>query len=127
MIKGDDLIYKQNDLNNMLFEVMNDAINAGIPINETIENKVYIDIGENKRAGFCNWCLHKYEIHITDKMMYASKKHIKDILAHEILHTCFLAKTHSYPWNYYADIMNKTYGYGIKEKYNNWKEIGVKI
>lgn len=105
---------------------MRDAIEADIPINKTIDEKVYIDIGRNDRAGFCNWCLQKYEIHITDKMVTSTKNHIKDILAHEILHTCFLAKTHSYPWSYYANIMNETYGYNIKEKYNSWKEVGVK-
>lgn len=120
-------MYKQSDLNKMLLEVVNDAINANIPINQTIDKRVYIDKGIKNRAGFCNWCLQKYEIHITDKMVASTEKYIKDILAHEILHTCFLAKNHNYPWNHYANIMNKTYGYNIKEKYNSWKEIGVII
>ncbi len=111
----------------MLREVMNDAKNADIPIDETIDEKVYVDTGVTDRAGFCNWCFTKYEIHITDKIVNSEEKYIKDVLAHEILHTCFLGKTHDYPWLLYANIMNEKYGYHIKEKYNSWKEIGIKV
>ena len=55
------------------------------------------------------------------------EKYIKDVLAHEILHTCFLCKTHDYPWNHYAKIMNDKYGYNIKKLYHSWKEIGVEV
>ena len=73
----------------MLSEVISDALKAKIPVDETIERKVYIDVGVTNRVGFCNWCFRKYEIHITDKLVFASEKYIKDVLAHEILHTCF--------------------------------------
>lgn len=109
----------------MLNRVINDAIKIGIPVNDTIERKVYVDKGTIERAGFCNWCFTKYEIHITDKLLNAKENYILDVLAHEVLHTCFLAKTHHYPWSYYAEIMNKTYGYNIKENYNGWKEVGI--
>lgn len=115
----------ENNLNQMLYDVMTDAINIGIPIDPTIEKKVYIDHGTLGRAGFCNWCFSKYEIHITDKLLRAKQNYIKDVLAHEILHTCFLAKNHYWPWNDYAKKMNQTYGYHIKEKYDGWKELGV--
>ena len=121
------LIYKQNDLDRMLSEVISDALKAKIPVDETIERKVYIDAGVTNRVGFCNWCFRKYEIHITDKLVFASEKYIKDVLAHEILHTCFLCKTHDYPWNHYAKIMNDKYGYNIKQLYHSWKEIGVEV
>ena len=124
MIKG---AYKQEDLDRMLLEVMEDAKKADIPIDETIEKKVYVDVGTVDRAGFCNWCFRKYEIHITDKLLKTDDAaNIKDVLAHEILHTCFLGKTHNYPWLMWANIMNEKYGYHIKEKCSDWKELGVK-
>lgn len=112
-------------LNKLLSDVIADAINAGIPIDQNIEKNVYVDCDASERVGFCNMRLMKYEIHIADKLLKAEQKYIKDILAHEILHTCFLAKNHYWPWSEYAETMNKTYGYHIKEKYKNWAELGV--
>ena len=63
----------------MLREVMNDAKNVDIPIDETIDEKVYVDTGVTDRAGFCNWCFTKYEIHITDKIVNSEEKYIKDV------------------------------------------------
>ena len=112
-------------LDQLLCDVITDAINAGIPVDPNIEKQVYIDYNTPERVGFCNMCLMKYEIHIADKLLKADQKYIKDVLAHEVLHTCFLAKNHYWPWNEYAETMNKTYGYHIKEKYKSWVELGV--
>jgi hypothetical protein len=119
------MIDRKNNLEQLLVGVMNDAINAGIPISSDIERKVYIDYDTPERAGFCDVCLTKYEIHMSCVLLNVDKKYIKDILAHEILHTCFLAKNHSWPWSEYAERMNKIYGYNIKEKYKSWTELGV--
>lgn len=112
-------------LNDLLFDVITDAKNAGIPIDKNINKTVQIDTNRVDRMGYCDCKVFEYTIHITDIVLSANVKYIKDILGHEILHTCFLAKNHSWPWCEYAKIMNNKYGYNIKEKYNSWKEIGV--
>ena len=119
---------KEEFLNEILIETINNALQLHIPISPFIDKKIYIDKGITNRVGFCD-CrdINKYKIHITDKLLYANKNCIKDVIAHEILHTCPFSRNHFYFWTKYAQIMNETYGYNIKEKYQNWFELGVKI
>jgi predicted SprT family Zn-dependent metalloprotease len=39
---------------------------------------------------------------------------LKNTIIHELLHSCKGCMNHGYKWNYYADKVNRTYGYNIK-------------
>lgn len=110
------------NLEEILTEVMNDAKNAGIPIASNIYNKIIIDTSATKTMGMCHMLFDRYEIHISQKVLKAKRKHIKNIIAHEVLHTCFMSMHHFYPWLEYSRIMNETYNYDIRVKYS-WADI----
>ena len=46
----------------------------------------------------------------------STEKEIKNIIAHEVLHTCFLSMDHGYPWEMYKNWMNNKLGYNIDKK-----------
>lgn len=117
---------EKDNLNKMLKQVIDDATNVGIPISQNIDKKVYVDFGEQfkNRAGFCEWTINNiYKIHITDRLLVAKDSCIKNIIAHEVIHTCMLCKNHYFVWKKYCKIMNNAYGYNITEKVDGWNSI----
>ena len=112
------------DLNKMLNDVINDAKSIQIPVSDNIERKIYIDKKQYDRVGACyrHWFPQKYEIHLSEDAMRAPKKEIKNIIAHEVLHTCFCAMEHNVIWNSYKHLMNRRLGYNIQVKYS-WKKL----
>ena len=64
----------------------------------------------------------KYEIHLSEDVLKANESEIKSIIAHEILHTCFLSMEHNWLWQTYQKSMNSHYGYDIQVKYS-WHKI----
>lgn len=110
------------DLNKMLNDIIADALNVNIPISKYLIKKIYIDKEMNNHLAECHRFFDRCEIHLFYKTLQAKPEYIKSIIAHEILHTCFLCSDHGYPWSKYSQIMNETYGYNIKVKYS-WEEI----
>ena len=47
-------------------------------------------------------------------MLVCKEKKIKEILAHEILHSCGSCQNHGKKWKIYANAMNRRYGYEIR-------------
>ena len=111
-------------VNNLLTNVINDAINIGIPISNKIDNIIHIDTKMYDRVAACYKYMFpaKYEIHLSYDTLRAKESDIKDIIAHEILHTCFLSMDHGMPWSIYQQQMNELLGYNIQEKYS-WHNI----
>ena len=104
--------------------VINDANSIKIPISDKIEPIIFID---NKRYDRVAACYKypfpmKYEIHLSKDTLRAEQIEIKNIIAHEVLHTCFLSMDHGIPWKIYQKCMNEKLGYNIKEKYS-WHKI----
>lgn len=111
-------------LNNMLNEVINDAISIGFPVPKSLERKIYIDENRYDRVGACYRYTfpERYEIHVSKDVLRAKTREIKNIIAHEVLHTCFLSMDHGHIWSMYCDRMNKKFNYNIKVKYS-WHQI----
>ena len=117
---------KRNIICKMLKEVIYEAKKINIPISNYIFNDVCIDYFTDSRIGYCEClCNGAYIIHISYKLLDGDNQCIKNVLAHEILHTCILCKNHLVIWKYYANIMSHTYGYNIKETMS-WEDLGVK-
>ena len=112
------------ELNEMLKCVIKDAISIGIPISKKIEPTIYIDDKRYDRVAACYRFPfpEKYEIHLSKDTLRAMKTEIKNIIAHEILHTCFLSMDHDFPWKIYQKRMNEQLGYNIQIKYS-WQKI----
>ncbi len=110
------------DLNKMLNDIISDALNANIPISKYLVKEIYIDSSLINRFAECRIYWNKCEIYLFDKTLKAKPEYLKSIIAHELLHTCFLCADHGYWWGKYSAIMNEKYGYNIKVKYS-WEEI----
>lgn len=112
------------EINNLLVRVINDASNIGIPISDNIDNTIYIDEKRYDRVAACYKYTFptRYEIHLSYDTLRAKESDIKNIIAHEILHTCFLSMDHGMPWSIYQKQMNNLLGYDIQEKYS-WHNI----
>ena len=113
-----------DDLNKILVEVINDAISIGFPVPDSLERKIYIDKATYDRVGACyRYRLpEKYEVHLSEKTLLAKEIEIKNIIAHEVLHTHFLTANHNWIWKMYCDIMHDKLGYNIQTKYS-WHKI----
>lgn len=112
------------NLNNMLNEVINDAISVGFPISKSLERKIYIDKQRYDRVGACYRYPYpeRYEIHLSEDVTRANVNDIKNIIAHEVLHSYFLSMDHGYMWSMYQNLMNTKCKYNIQVKYS-WCEI----
>nr|DAV02886.1 MAG TPA: Protein of unknown function DUF45 [Bacteriophage sp.] len=110
------------NLNKILEEVIEDATKADIPISKKINRQIIIDYNIEQRAGICYRNLDTYEIHLSYKTTRGKEKSIKDVVAHEVMHTCFCCMDHNFFWKHYSQIMNEKYGYNIKIKYK-WSDI----
>lgn len=56
----------------------------------------------------------RYIIEISKALIEAPEESIKEVLAHEILHTTPGGDNHTGLWKKYASMMNQSYGYHIK-------------
>ena len=115
-----------HDLNNILHIVINDAIDIGFPVPDTLERKIYIDKKQYERVAACFRYKYpeKYEIHLSEDTLRANKTEIKNIIAHEVIHANFLTMTHNIMWKMYCKLMQEKFGYNIQiEYYRNGKYI----
>lgn len=113
-----------NKFNYMLIEVINDATSIGFPISRNLDKTIYIDKGIYDRVAACYRYVvpEKYEIHLSELTLQAKKNEIKNIIAHEVLHSHFLTMEHNEFWKMYCARMNQKFGYEIQEKYS-WHKI----
>ena len=112
------------NFNSLLNEVINDAIKIGFPIPKSLDRKIYFDEERYDRVGACYRYPYpeKYEIHLSKTVAKAKINEIKNIIAHEVLHTNFLTMNHGDIWSVYCNLMNTKLKYNIKVKYS-WNEI----
>jgi len=110
--------------NNLLKEVINEAININIPVSININPNVIINTRAKGRFGQCKRHNGQYSIEISQHLTQAEEKHIKETLAHEILHTCPNCMNHGRQWKLYAMIMNNKYNYDISRT-NSCENLGI--
>lgn len=108
----------------VLHNVINDAISVGFPVPNCLERKIYIDKKTYNRVGACYRYKfpERYEIHLSEDALRAKENEIKNIVAHEVLHTNFLTMEHNLLWKMYCDCMRDKFGYNIQIKYS-WHKI----
>ena len=86
--------------------------------------KIYIDKKTYDRVGACYRYRFpdRYEIHLSEDTLKAKENEIKNIIAHEVLHTHFLTSEHNAIWKMYCNLMRNNLGYNIQIKYS-WHKI----
>ena len=102
--------------NECLQEVMALGIKTGIITEWKINSRA------KKRLGQCTRCPDgTYEIQIAKLLLTEDKikeADVKEVIIHEILHTCYGCMKHTGRWKIYAEKMNEAYGYQISRTKN---------
>lgn len=114
---------KQQELEALLQEVLSQCKEINIPVSNHIMPYIYINRRAKSRFASCRKVQtdsgHNhlrnthFQIEVCEAMLEADEGHIKNVLAHELLHTCYGCYNHGKRWKSYAYKMNKTYGYDI--------------
>lgn len=105
-------------LQELFEEVVREAESLGIPISRHISGPV-INTRAKARFGCCKAQKKaigpvSYTIEISEKALAASEKNIKEIIAHELLHTCKGCMNHGKKWKEYTGVFRRGCGYEIK-------------
>lgn len=108
-----------NDCDALLGEVMAQAKALGIPISREIEPRVRINRRAASRFGCCRYQGGKYTIEVAGRVAEGPAESCREILAHEVLHTCYGCRNHGKRWKGYAQKMNSVYGYHIARTSTN--------
>lgn len=114
------------DLNKIAAECMAELDALQIPYRE-VENFV-VNSRAKSRWGRCQTSASgKFIISISDRLLMedASMNGLKNTIIHELLHTCAGCMNHKAKWKFYADKVNRAYGYDIKRT-STADEKGVK-
>lgn len=104
-------------IENLFAEVKKELTEAGIPIPKNIA-AVRINSRPRARLGMCKRSKNfpnktEYTIEISRFVMDMDVKKIKDVVAHELLHTCPGCFNHGDKWKEYAKVLKEQYGYDI--------------
>ncbi len=110
--------------NNLLQEVITEATNINIPISINIVPTITINTRAKGRFGQCKKHNGQYLIEISQYLTEAEEKYIREVLAHEILHTCPNCMNHGRQWKLHAMRMNYKYGYEISRT-NSCANMGI--
>lgn len=113
-----------NEPDRLLSEVIAQAKSVNIPVCAEISPKVIINRRAKTRFGCCKPVPGGCVIELSEKMLAAPEKSCREVLAHEILHSCYGCRNHGKRWQRYAAIMNERFGYDIKRTHS-FEEMGL--
>ena len=103
----------EGKLDRLLREVVDQARSLDIPVSQQLEGSVRVSARAVRRLGVCRWEEGHYVIQVAARLLQAPEGLIRQILAHEALHTCPGCMNHGPSWKLYAQKMNQAYGYQI--------------
>ena len=108
-------------------QIMKQCKDIKIPISSNIDSNVIINYRARSRFACCKkqrTNITKYIIEVSVSLFQAGEQSVRNIIAHELLHTCYGCYNHGGRWKQYADKMNRTYGYKIKTT-ATYEELGL--
>ena len=114
----------KKELNKILKEVIIEAQGADIPVPRNIDPEIRINKRPRKRFGACKRENGVFHIEISSFILDCDIAKIRNVIAHEVLHTCRGCDNHGKIWKSYAAIMNAKYGYHIKRT-SSFSEMGL--
>lgn len=109
----------------LLQEVIREAAALGIPVSRRISRKVAVSTRMTSTLGSCRKTpFGGFEIRIAARVLAAGEDAVKQVLCHEVLHTCRGCQNHGALWKRYAVMMEQAYGYRIRRTVDP-QDIGV--
>jgi len=114
-----------NELDALVLSVAEEARSLGIPVSRRIK-KVVLNTRAKSRLGSCRREKKPLQeeffvIELSRRLGEAEVFKIKEVIAHELLHTCPGCMNHGKKWKLYAQMMNETFGYEITRTYTDEK------
>lgn len=115
----------KKNLDTLLLQVISQARSLAIPISKHIVPTVVINTRARTRFGCCRFSKGRYVIEVTAALSEADESSIRQVLAHEILHTCPGCANHGMRWLHWASMMNSVFGYDIRRTHSA-EALGIK-
>ena len=97
-----------------------------IPVSREIDPHVRLNHRARTRFGCCIRSDGQYTIELAAQLAeQGTETAVLQVLAHEVLHTCYGCSNHGARWKGYAQRMNGAYGYHI-QRTDNYTALGIK-
>ena len=105
----------QSELDKLLALVIAQARTIRIPVSPAIDPRVRLNCRARTRFGCCIRRGGAYTIELAEQLAREGEEGaVLQVLAHEVLHTCYGCSNHGKRWQGYARRMNDAYGYHIR-------------
>lgn len=115
----------QGEINRMLALATAQAREIKIPVSDRIDPQVKLNRRARTRFGCCVRRNGAYTIELSAQLAReGSENAVLQVLAHEVLHTCYGCSNHGPRWKGYAQRMNTAYGYHISRT-GNYDALGI--
>ena len=115
----------QNELNKLLALVIAQARTIKIPVSQNICHQVRLNRRAKTRFGCCVRQDGTYIIELSAQLAQdGSEDAVLQVLAHEVLHTCYGCANHGTRWKRYAQFMNNAFGYHI-QRTDDFDSLGI--
>lgn len=117
---------RKEEIEICMAQIIEECRAINIPISRHINPQITINRRAHSRFAACKKikATSSYEIEVGEMLLQADVKWIKNILAHEILHTCYGCYNHGKRWKAYAAKMNQVYGYEISTT-STYEKLGL--
>ena len=111
----------------LLKRAISEAKASGIPVSKRLSTQIRKNTRAKKRLAACKKKGKDFYIEINEKLLSGkiSEEKIREILAHEVLHTCRGCFDHGEKWKAYARRMNEDWGYHISRT-ARFEDLGLK-
>ncbi len=115
-------------LDELFEEVLRELRTLGIPVSSHVRGPV-INTRAKARFGCCRAEKKPmgpaiYTVEISERALAAPEKNIKEIIAHELLHTCKGCMNHGKKWKEYAALLHRYLGYDISRT-TSYESLGL--
>ena len=115
----------QGEIDKLLARVIAQARAVKIPVSDRICPQVRLNRRARTRFGCCVRQGEAYTIELSARLAdEGSEDAIMQVLAHEVLHTCYGCSNHGKRWKSYAAKLNAAYGYTISRT-DNFEDLGI--
>lgn len=104
---------ERNHLDELLAQVISQARSAGIPVSRRIDPHVEVNSRARTRFGCCRTQRGQHTIEVAAVLLNAEEPAVRQVLAHEVLHTCPGCTNHGVKWQRWAALMSERFGYDI--------------
>ena len=115
----------QRELDRLLTLVIAQAKVLKIPVSPNLDPQVRLNRRARTRFGCCISRGGAYTVELSARLAWdGGEQAVLQVLAHEVLHTCYGCSNHGARWKGYAQRMNAAYGYHIRRT-DDYDSLGI--